>query len=221
VRLGAHCLRGLLIAGLSIDSLRCQAWTTLSNKLSGPSLDLSHEELFRLSDVQKTFIVAICEELSLTALVVLKISAKQGWKFSLWAALFGRAQKLQVLLVSMRSVRELISALRPILAKGTGESWRCENFLPELQELTLHGTYFGVGRHTCADLQQCLMLRRENGAGLQTLKLLQCIDIFENDVERLTQAVGSLEWDKYEDDFWEDDGGLDGWDMQIEGEERD
>jgi hypothetical protein len=198
-RLVAHCVGDLSILGLSIEtsmSIRCEVWTTQSRDSGDPSLYLTlKEDLHFRSEGYKPFLIAICNELSLTALSALKISAMyQSWDFGLWTTLFGCMQKLRLLVVSANSINGLIPALRPILANARGESSRCEICLPELQELALHQVGFDRRLRTCAGLQQCLMLRRENGTGLKKLKLFKCSGLFEDDVEGLTQAVCSLEW---------------------------
>jgi hypothetical protein len=69
-----------------------------------------------------------------------------------------------------------------------------EIFLPRLQSLTLPGARFIRGEGTAAPLVR----RKEISAGMQRLRLLNCINLSNYQGDELIPTLAEVEWDGIE-----------------------
>jgi hypothetical protein len=95
-------------------------------------------------------------------------------------AVINTLQHVQALTVRNRDVGEPISILKPMPGRVVP--------LPELRELTLGGVKTEL--NTISDLLACLMLRRDNHADIETLRLFTWVDLRKVDVDMLRAALG-------------------------------
>jgi hypothetical protein len=165
---------------IQFASTRVWAWTTESVAIDNPHLDLLFRELHDTSRFH-----AICEGFALTQLLNLELEI-EGLAPNGCMAILGTLQDLQVLTVSRSDVDVVISALRPTPERGVP--------FPSLRKLALgHGNN---QLNTVNLLRACLMLRKENNAGIETLRLFNWSFLCKVDVDMLRESLGSVvEWD--------------------------
>jgi hypothetical protein len=164
-------------------STRVQAWTTDPVAIRNPAL-----ELFFLGAFNVPHFHAICEGLALTQLFSLEVEV--AWiKREECEAVLNTLQHIQALTVRNRDVGVPISILKPMHGRAVP--------LPGLRELTLDGVKTELT--TIPDLLACLMLRRDNHADIETLRLSLWYDLRKVDVDMLRAALGIVvEWDGIE-----------------------
>jgi hypothetical protein len=160
----------------------------------------------------------VCERLALSQLVRLEIDfshaaglgTSQVDRFWIWPwpNLSGQLKNLQVLTVRTPYVGPLLSSLKPTSRLESEKLTSGEMSLPGLRELTLCGALFG-DQGACDHLWECLVLRRDNKSGIETLRLVDCTGLSVPDVARLVHIVADIKWDGFEQEL-EDDTGYDG-----------
>jgi hypothetical protein len=186
-RCGASSIRHLHIQSLPPiwrQHVQFRTWQTVDDKRS--LLHISFEK----HDVSPSFFLAVCQPLALTQLFSLHVDVSQlpGTEQSSWLTVLSCCPKLKELTVKMEHMADLLSALDAFSEKGTRPSTRPKMVLPYLQELALHGASF-VERQTFEDLRTWLKLRWEDDAAIHTLRLANCINLREHDVDDLEQFV--------------------------------
>jgi hypothetical protein len=165
-------------------SIKVQAWTTDAIAIRDPLLDLLVRGWYHVS-----YFRAICEGFALTQLLNLEveISWLEHWEFE---AVLNTLQNVQALTVRNRAVGVPISILKPMPRQAVP--------LPGLRELALGGVRASL--HTIPDLLACLMLRRDNHADIETLRLFDWVNLRKVDVDMLREALGIVvEWDGIEE----------------------
>jgi hypothetical protein len=168
---------------LKIDciSILVQAWTADPIAIRDPPPDLLVRGWYNVS-----FFHEICEGFALTQLVNLEVEVSSHWECE---AVLNTLQNVQALTVRNPDVGVPISILKPMPGRVVP--------LPGLRELTLGGVTTKL--NTIPDLWACLMLRRDNHADIETLRLFDWVNLRKVDVDMLRAALGIVvEWDGIE-----------------------
>jgi hypothetical protein len=178
-----------------LSSIRVRAWaSTDEDTPEDPLLQLSLRGDAASGNSCVSLICTVCKGLSPTEILSVNIDFcwHEGHVPS-WMTMLDSLKNLQVLTARNPSMKWLISALTPVPITGAEKSRPWKVFLPRLQKLALDEAYF-ESDDTILALQNCLMLRWENHAEIQTLQLFDCSSLRNSDIDALKEIVVDVDW---------------------------
>ncbi|KAI0330911.1 hypothetical protein GY45DRAFT_1323043 [Cubamyces sp. BRFM 1775] len=117
-----------------------------------------------------------------------------------WKMLFERTPELRTMGIICQPSEGFLPALSTVSAEDAESGQPGVLPLPHLHTLELTGVRFGCPHSDhesqfLVDLIDWLVLRCNYGAPILTLDITDCINIGEEDVDRLRQVVAEVEWD--------------------------
>jgi hypothetical protein len=162
------------------DFIRVQAWTTAELiSIEDPLLDFSFARLLDASSFR-----LLCEGLALTQPISLEVE-----KPDVWEAMLSTLTNLRVLTMHGDLWFEMLPALAPMPGQATT--------FPALRELIIHAVEFVPSE--IRDLRECLILRRDNHAEIEKVKLFGSMKLSKVAADRLRESLGDgVDWDGVE-----------------------
>ncbi|KAF9257086.1 hypothetical protein L218DRAFT_991190 [Marasmius fiardii PR-910] len=125
--------------------------------------------------------------------------------------LFGSLESLKTVTLSQRDIGSFLCGLRrcncgiqensPSELPSTSERTLkpCRLILPSLSTLKLARADFGEGSNVMNDVLKFFAFRKGHSNPVEKLVLRTCTQLYHHDVERISDAVAEVDWDRYEE----------------------
>jgi hypothetical protein len=140
---------------------------------------------------------AAFDVMNLSALTQLQISTLNLIDSKTWLTTFGKLSLLEQVHVQSSTTQSFLNALMyKTKAADKSKTAYCDVSFPKLRYIHLDDTDFkGIESISVDMLMDCLMERYERNAEVQVLRLDDCWNISDEDVQRLEEIVVDVIWD--------------------------
>ncbi|KAH9884777.1 hypothetical protein C8Q73DRAFT_348874 [Cubamyces lactineus] len=193
-------LRSALLAPVFSSQIQVKAWRSpLDGDLELPQMPEADLEL-HLDAIPhaRTLDTLVNESTFFSKLQHLQVQCIfRNWD---WKMLFERTPELRTMCIICQPSERFLPALSTVSAEDTESGQPGVIPLPHLHTLEFTGVRFGCPHSDhesqfLVDLIDWLVLRCNYGAPILTLGIDQCVNIGEEDVDRLREIVPNVEWD--------------------------